>query len=132
MWRQQIMHRCPDHHFFGYGILKGYRWIISERGYANIVDSPSDEVHGVVYRITEADELSLDEHEGVQKGSYRKEIRSIDVEKTNYRCLVYIDPIVAVGKPKDEYVQRINKGVADANLAEEYVERYIREFIPLD
>ena len=133
MWREQMNNRCPDHHYFGNGILKGYRWIISDRGYANIVESDTDEVHGVVYKITEADELSLDEYEGVQKGSFRKEIKYVEIAKMNFRCLVYIDPVAAVGKPKDEYVNRIKKGVADANLPGEYVDAiYVNSYILID
>jgi gamma-glutamylcyclotransferase (GGCT)/AIG2-like uncharacterized protein YtfP len=47
---------CPDHRVIGKGILKEYRWIISVRGYANIIKSELDEVHGVVYEISDSDE----------------------------------------------------------------------------
>jgi gamma-glutamylcyclotransferase (GGCT)/AIG2-like uncharacterized protein YtfP len=131
MLQDQMKERCPNHRYFGHGILKGFRWIITERGYANIIRSEADEVHGVVYRINEEDEASLDMAEGVHKGSYWKENHRVEVEKINYPCLVYIDPIEAEGSPKEEYVGRINRGVSDANLHPEYVERYIRKFIPL-
>jgi len=131
MSKEQMNNRCPNHKYFGHGTLKGFRWIITERGYANIIKSEADEVHGVVYKINEEDEASLDKSEGVLKGSYRKETLRIEIEKTNYPCLVYIDPIEAEGSPKEEYVSRINRGVSDAKLYPEYVERYIRKFIPL-
>jgi gamma-glutamylcyclotransferase len=44
MCREQMNKRCPDHQFFGNGILKGFCWIISTRGYANIIKSDADEV----------------------------------------------------------------------------------------
>jgi gamma-glutamylcyclotransferase (GGCT)/AIG2-like uncharacterized protein YtfP len=131
MLQDQMNERCPNHKYFGRGILKGFRWIITERGYANIIKSEKDEVHGVVCRINEEDEASLDKAEGVHKGLYRKENHRVEVEKTSYPCLVYIDPIEAEGRPKDEYVSRINRGVSDADLHPEYVDRYIRKFIPL-
>jgi gamma-glutamylcyclotransferase (GGCT)/AIG2-like uncharacterized protein YtfP len=131
MLQEQMKTRCPNHRYFGHGILKGFRWIITERGYANIIKSEADEVHGVVYRINEEDEASLDKAEGVHKNLYWKETYRVEVEKTSYPCLVYIDPIEAEGCPKDEYVSRINRGVSDADLHPEYVERYIRKFIPL-
>ena len=131
MFQDQMNERCPDHKYFGYGILKGFRWIITERGYANIIKSEKDEVHGVVYRINEEDEAALDKAEGVHVGSYRKETHHVEIEKTGYHCFAYVDPIIAVGQAKEEYVSRINNGVADAELNPEYVERYIRKFIPL-
>lgn len=132
MSKEQMNNRCPDHQHFGYGILNGYRWIISERGYANVIKSEGDVVHGVVYRINEDDEAALDKAEGVHKGSYRKEVLSVRVEHTNdFRCMVYVDPVVAEGEPKEEYVGRINRAVADAALPNEYVEQHIRRFITL-
>ena len=122
--------RGLDQRQFGNGILKGYCWFITARGYANIVKSEGDEVHGVVYRLSEDDVPCLDEYEGVQKGAYQKEMVTVEVDNTSYDCFVYIDPIVEEGKPKDEYIERINKGVEDARLPSDYVERYIRKFIP--
>ena len=131
MLQNQMIERCPNHKYFGHGILKGFRWIITERGFANIIKSEADEVHGVVYRINGEDETSLDKAEGVHKGLYWKETLRVEIEKTGYPCLVYVDPIIAVGQAKEEYVCRINNGVADAELNPDYVKRYIREFIPL-
>jgi hypothetical protein len=44
-------------------------------------------------------------------------------------CLVYIDPVVEEGEPKEEYIARINHGIQTAGLSEEYVTRYLRPFI---
>ncbi len=33
-------------------------------------------------------------------------------------------------KPKQEYIKRINKGILDAELSSEYIEHYVRKFIP--
>ncbi|HIJ88527.1 MAG TPA: gamma-glutamylcyclotransferase [Desulfuromonadales bacterium] len=131
MLQDQMKERCPGHKYFGHGILKGFRWIITTRGYANIIKSEKDEIHGVVYRINAEDESTLDKAEGVHSGSYWKETLRVEVEKTCYPCLVYVDPIEVEGRPKDEYIGRINRGVSDAELNPEYVERYIRKFIPL-
>lgn len=130
MWREQMDNRCPGYQYFGYGILKGYRWIITERGYANVIKSEGDVVHGVVYRINEEDESSLDNWEGVHKSSYRKETLRVKVEGVGYQCLVYVDSIEEEGKPKEEYIDRINKAVVDAELPLEYVDCYVRKFIP--
>jgi cation transport regulator ChaC len=129
MCQEQMNKTCPDHHYFGTGILKGFRWIISTRGYANIIKSEGDEVYGVVYKMSAADELSVEEYEGIRNASYQKEMMDVKVDKTTYRCLVYIDPNVEEGIPTGEYINLINQAVEDAELSQEYVERYIRKYL---
>lgn len=130
IWAEQMDDRCPNHRLVGVGVLKGYRWIISSRGYANIVESSSDVVLGVVYEISDSDEMNLDRYEGVGSGSYRKELLHVEVDGSHRTCLVYIDPIEEEGLPKAEYIRRINSGIKDAKLPPEYVENCIRKFVP--
>jgi gamma-glutamylcyclotransferase len=130
LWRHQMVIRCPGNREFGAGRLKGWRWIITARGYASIVVSENDYVLGTVYELTEADMCNLDSFEGVAQGSYRKETVRVEVAGREMDCLVYIDPVVQKGKPKEEYVARINHGIRDACLPEEYTNRYLRPFIP--
>ena len=130
MWDVQMTKRCPQSKKVGVAWLRGYRWIISARGYANVVESKLDEVEGMLFEISQSDEDSLDRHEGVESGSYRKVDLSVLHEGREVIALVYLDPVTAEGTPKKEYIQRINSGLADANLSESYVTRYVRKFIP--
>lgn len=130
LWRKQMKDRCPDHRVVGSGVLKSYRWIISRRGYSNIIKSSTDEVHGVIYEISESDEVSLDRWEGVQSGGYRKEVMRVEFEGQSRECLVYVDPVEDEGKPKQEYIERINKGISDSKMPQEYIDRYVRKFVP--
>ncbi len=122
--------RCPDHRLIGVGVLKGYRWIISSRGYANIIQSPAGAVYGVIYEISASDERRLDVSEGVHAGSYYKEFLCLEVGGIYRNCLVYIDPIVDEGEPRGEYVSRINHGIEDAKLPSDYVQNSIRKYVP--
>lgn len=130
LWRQQMTRRCPEHREVGAGCLKGWRWIITTRGYASIVKSVSDYVLGTVYELSVADVLSLDRFEGVAQNYYRKEMIPVDVNGQELYCLVYIDPVTEEGEPKEEYVARINRGIQDAGFPDEYVIRYLRPFVP--
>lgn len=121
LWWQQMRERCPGHRYRGDGVLKGYRWIITTRGYANIVKSETGEVHGKVYELTEADECRLDRYEGVDNGGYRKMTMEVEVEELRLPCLVYVDPVEEEGTPRQEYVERINCGISDSSLPFEYV-----------
>lgn len=130
LWREQMRGRCPEHRIIGRGSAKGYRWIISTRGYANIVKSGGDEVHGVIYEISESDEGSLDRCEGVDCGAYRKETILVESEGQRWECLVYVDPVEQEGQPKEEYIERLNKGISDASLPSNYIDFSVRKFIP--
>lgn len=84
LWLYQMRQRCPTSTYLGIARLKGYKWIIYDRGYANIVQTPDDdelpsskhdytnEVWGLVYSLEEEDERRLDRNEGVPV-AYQKE-----------------------------------------------------------
>ena len=160
MWREQMSLRCPNSIFEGIGRLDDYEWIINDRGYANVVASSllglehTDKnwgVWGMIYMLTSADEERLDSNEGVPH-IYGKELldvnfwsaeggeagcRSIDVEKDESekrKMLVYVDyNRTTPSKPKEEYIYRMNQGVADAvkaGIPEEYVKGVVRKYIP--
>jgi gamma-glutamylcyclotransferase (GGCT)/AIG2-like uncharacterized protein YtfP len=130
MWRQQMNARCPNNYVVGIGRLNGWRWIITTRGYASIVESKQDQVIGIVYELSEGDVRSLDQYEGVSKGFYVKEMMQVVLGERELHCLVYVDIVNEEGTPKGEYIARINHSIQDAGLPTEYVERYLRPVIP--
>jgi gamma-glutamylcyclotransferase len=132
LWKQQMTERCPGHRILGAAKLRGYKWVISTRGYANVVESPGDEVEGVLYELTPSDEKTLDIREGVAVGSYSKVNLPVIHGINESTAMVYVDPIRAEGVAKAEYVKRINAGVKDAGLSAQYVTKHIRRFIPED
>jgi len=130
LWRQQMTRRCPENREVGTGCLKGWRWIITTRGYASIVVSEGDYVLGTVYELSVDDVQSLDRFEGVAQGDYRKEVIPVDLNGHTLSCLVYVDQVAREGEPKEEYIARINHGILDAGFPDEYVIRYLRPYIP--
>jgi gamma-glutamylcyclotransferase len=89
LWRQQMEQRCPHSEYKGVARLNNYKWLINERGYANVVQIPrhkteteessppsakpyEDEVWGLVYTLQPSDEARLDRNEGVPV-AYTKE-----------------------------------------------------------
>ncbi|KAK6518086.1 hypothetical protein TWF506_005247 [Arthrobotrys conoides] len=129
LWIDQMALRCPKSPFTSVARLPNYRWLICERGYANIVRSPGDEVWGMLYNLTPPDEASLDKYEGVPR-DYTKEM--IPVELTNGKSmdvLVYIDYNHQVdGVVKEEYIQRMSCAIKDGirkGIPASYVEKYM-------
>lgn len=107
-------------------------------------------VYGLLYSLSSdgKDEARLDKAEGVPF-SYEK--MSLDVETVSWvgargikgkvgsalKVLVYVDPrgIEKGGKPKNEYVGRMNLGIREAvekGLPVAYVNDILREWIPLE
>ncbi len=154
LWLDQMHLRCPSSAFMGVGRMMDFRWMISLRGYANVVscDSSYHGVYGLIYKLTPADEAALDKNEGVPH-VYTKENMTVGYwESSQYAegrwkkvdvttngqaksVLVYIDRLrVEDGKPKEEYVHRMNMGIADAismGIPVNYIEDDMRPFIPI-
>lgn len=70
---QQMQSRCPGSTLIGNAILANHRFIINTRGVATVIYSPDHVVHGLVWKITNDHEASLDQNEGVQFGTYTKQ-----------------------------------------------------------
>ncbi|KAF2433535.1 hypothetical protein EJ08DRAFT_58228 [Tothia fuscella] len=155
LWLAQMKSRCPHSTYLGVGRLKGYRWQIMERGYANVVESDcADEsedyenvVYGLIYNLTASDEENLDINEGVPY-AYKKEAHSVDFwaaksseHKVDVRnkpkkkdMLVYIDhERTKDSKPLEEYIVRMNHGIDDAlavGVPKKYIDQVLRKSIP--
>ncbi|OTA97070.1 hypothetical protein M434DRAFT_392245 [Hypoxylon sp. CO27-5] len=113
-------------------------------------------VYGVLYRLHPNDELTLDMCEGVP-WAYEKLLADVTVFRTptakttddaetadslqnmaqteTVRALVYVDfKRISPSAPKDEYIDRMNRGIDQAieqwGLPEWYVEAVMRPFIP--
>lgn len=129
LWLQQMQTRCPELRLVGAAKLKGYRFIITTRGYASVVRSEQDHVVGIIYGISESDEERLDRYQGVGDGLYGKQMLAVDTGWGTINCLVYVDPIEEEGRPLDEYAERVKRGIHDARFSPTYVEKYLRQIV---
>ncbi|KAF7440626.1 hypothetical protein PC9H_000972 [Pleurotus ostreatus] len=139
MWLEQMERRCPQSTYVGIAILEGWRWMINERGYANVVPSAEDHVYGLVYKLSEEDEKSLDVYEGVpldyiKKFMAVKQSGSAPLLNKEFNTLVYVDEIrLHDDLPRTEYIYRMNMAIRDAlkeGVPPEYMDKYLRPFIP--
>ncbi|KAL2076225.1 hypothetical protein VTL71DRAFT_1168 [Oculimacula yallundae] len=82
MHLEQMATRCPDSVIVAISYLKFHRWQINQRGVANVVrsSSPSDEVAGIVFQVSERDIQTLDRNEGISKGFYEKEFLEVELQ----------------------------------------------------
>ena len=77
----QMAERCPESRYVGMARLRGWRFHINNRRYANVVFSPDSCVEGLVYRLSATDEASLDISEGVPT-AYEKWLLEIELFTT--------------------------------------------------
>ncbi|KAF1939976.1 hypothetical protein EJ02DRAFT_456427 [Clathrospora elynae] len=156
LWLHQMRTRCPTSRYLGIARLNRYRWIINERGYANVVQKCEDQqgtaskpskyadvVFGLVYSLQEEDERRLDRNEGVPI-AYTKEVLECDFwssSNTEHKVdttkkpdetkdmLVYIDRrCITPDEPQKEYIYRMNQGIDDA-IKLGVPERYVWDVI---
>jgi cation transport regulator ChaC len=119
--RSQMTERCPEHQFECLATLADYRFLIGERGYATIEPSVGDSVQGVVYQLSPSDEATLDRHEGVAKVCYRKVYLTLcGPHGPISDVLVYVDPRVTPGSPRDGYMSKILSGASQFDLPSQY------------
>ena len=125
---QQFHERCPGSDFVGIGVLCGYEWYITDRGVASIRPSPGGEVHGVLARLTQHDEASLDHCEGVTLNLYRRDFLTVEVKDGGrVDALVYVSNDPGVGAPRPGYLQRVLAGARYHALPDEAIAR-IQDF----
>ncbi|KAJ7632847.1 Butirosin biosynthesis, BtrG-like protein [Roridomyces roridus] len=140
LWKQQMSARCPENKYLGIARLVDWRWIINERGYANVIPSEGDEVWALLYELSQSDEKNLDRYEGVPV-DYVKQNLQVEYyghgeeNKKIVEALVYVDVERVTGgwPPQTEYIHRMNCGIADAlaqGISQTYISKYLRQSIP--
>ena len=140
--------RCPNSNFYSIAILRNHRWIINERGYANVLPAspgPSraeELVWGIVYSLRPFEEEMLDKSEGLP-WAYSKE--DMDVEAVSIsddgrstrrevvRALVYIDrERVQESYPFPEFVLKMSEGIEEGmkrGIPRTWIDSVIRGYL---
>jgi gamma-glutamylcyclotransferase (GGCT)/AIG2-like uncharacterized protein YtfP len=118
--------RCPDSVYIGKGILHGYRFDITSRGYASILKDPLATTHGIVWEISEHDEEALDAYEGVSMRLYRRQVVEINFgDGTGTMCMIYVATDQCRGEPEKEYFDNILENAIFHGFPIGYIE-YLR------
>lgn len=108
--------RCPSSAPLCRAVLRDHRFIITKRGYANIVPAPRQTVHGLLCALTSEDEKVLDRCEGVPT-YYKKHNLTVQTDGGyTLNALVYIDSVVDPGTPKAGYLEIILAGARHHQL----------------
>jgi hypothetical protein len=98
--------RCEDAAFVERGVLERYSLLINTHGVGTIVPDTDSCVYGIVWKISEDDEVQLDWYEGVESGYYQKTSKSIvSLDTSNIKeCLVYVATDERPGSARGNYL----------------------------
>jgi cation transport regulator ChaC len=105
--------------------LQDHRLVFNMQGeggqvYANVV-RPGDGVLGVIYCCSRA---ALDKLDAYERGYDRQRLLVTDEDGVTLEAVVYVakaDRIARVGKPSEEYLERIVRGARQHGLPESYI-----------
>ena len=119
----QMASRCPGAEVCGRASLPGYRFVINDRGVATLLACTGAWTPGLLWRINEEHEHSLDDYEGYAAGCYDKCMRVVrEARGCEHTALVYIAPLAfPLGAPRDGYLERIVKAAKAHNLPKSHV-----------
>lgn len=112
--------RCPSSKPIGLARLPRHRWIISTDGYANVVQDPRKEVHGMLWELALSDVPPLDRFEDVPR-LYRKINQTVISTKGIRRALVYVGRAHEPGRPRQGYLDDVIRAAESAGLPTAYI-----------
>ena len=129
--KEEMAYRCPDARALGKAMLPGYRFEF--KSFATIVPSPTEQVEGVLWTITETDESALDMLEGYPE-FYDKKTVSVEHNNQSYIAMTYImGPREQRRAPSDGYYSMVSEGYQAFGLSQQQLldakNRSIRETI---
>lgn len=105
----------------GVGSLADYRFTITVDGYASVTPATGDVVHGLVWRITPQDRMTLDVWESLDTGLYRVETLPIHHSGEHSPALVYIARESALGQPRAGYMELVIEAARVLGLPPDYI-----------
>jgi cation transport regulator ChaC len=129
MSRAMMRKHAPDAAPVGAASLAGHRFVITADGYASVEPMRGQTVHGVLWRLTSHDRVTLDAWESVASGLYRAEALSVHCEGLRHMALVYIGRPRGPGRARTGYMEIVTAAAQEWNLPDAYIAS-LRRFLP--
>ncbi|OBJ05253.1 replication protein [Mycobacterium alsense] len=125
---RQMALRCPDAADPRPAVLADHDWLINQRGVATVEPFGGNQVHGVLWQISDDDLATLDSAEGVPV-RYRRDRLTVHTGDGPSPAWVYIDHRVIPGPPRPGYLPRIIDGALHHGLPQRWVD-FLRRWDP--
>jgi phage replication-related protein YjqB (UPF0714/DUF867 family) len=125
---RQMALRCPDAADPLPAVLSDHDWLINQRGVATVEPLSGNQVHGVLWQLSDHDLATLDSAEGVPV-RYRRDRLTVHTNDGPSPAWVYIDHRVTPGPPRPGYLPRIINGAIHHGLPQRWVD-FLRRWDP--
>ena len=127
MSRKLMRARCPAAAALGAAQLAGWRFLITQDGYASIQPAAGEVVHGVLWRLSPRDLAAVNAYEGLRVGLYRR--RTLPVRGDagqRVKALTFIARANGEGPPRPGYLDLVVAAARDWDLPDDYVQALAR------
>ncbi|KAJ8273168.1 hypothetical protein GJAV_G00098390 [Gymnothorax javanicus] len=131
--KERLQLQNPSATFHSTGRLKDYNlnfgvWGESGRndwhgGTATIEECIGNEVWGVIWKINQQDQASLDKQEGVNIGMYRPLVAKVETDEGIITCRTYQMNNFTASLPSPQYKQVICLGAKQNGLPSDYIRK---------
>jgi cation transport regulator ChaC len=121
MHRAVMRKHAPEAVALGVARLCGYRFIITADGYASVAPHASGCVHGMLWRLTSRDRITLDRWENIAAGLYRAQVLPVVAGGKRRRALVYLARARPRGLPRPGYMEIVLRAARECELPADYV-----------
>jgi hypothetical protein len=122
MHRAIMRKHAPAAEPVGVARLAHYRFVITADGYASIEPARAQAVHGVLWRLTPRDRVTLDAWENIAGGLYRAETMPVLAAGRRHPALVYLARPRATGAPKAGYMEIVVAAARAWDLPAGYID----------
>jgi cation transport regulator ChaC len=121
MHRAVMRKHAPEAVPVGVACLRDYRFIITKDGYASVAPHPRGCVHGILWRLSPRDRITLDRWENIAAGLYRPEMLPVFAAGKRRRALVYVARARPRGVPRPGYMEIVMAAARECGLPSDYV-----------
>lgn len=115
----QMAERCPGATLLGVARLDGWTFYMDSNGYATIWQDGGS-VEGTLWDVTPADELALDDYEGLDRGLYHKADVRVEMAGEPRDAFVYVSRNLPLTMEtfRAEYLEGIAAAAEELGLGE--------------
>jgi hypothetical protein len=121
MHRAVMRTHAPHARPLGIATLADFRFVITADGYASVVPRRGEMVHGVLWRLTSRDRVTLDAWEGITARRYRAAALTVGCAGRRQPALVYIARPLPAGRARAGYMELVIAAAEQWQLPAAYV-----------
>jgi hypothetical protein len=117
-----VMHRhAPGAQPVGVAELKDFRFVITADGYASVEPARRQLAHGVLWRLTSRDRVTLDAWENIAGGLYRAVTLPVHQAGRRRAALIYVARPGGEGRAKPGYIELVIAAAREWQLPQTYI-----------